>query len=99
MSHPIQAALIGGLGYAATVFHTPLLRSLPDLFTLVHVVDVLHHSNNDDKSNSEDPRKQLPPSFVETFGPTVKFSTRFNDTLEDATIELVRLYSISTEGD
>jgi hypothetical protein len=98
MSHPIQAALIGGLGYAATVFHTPLLQSLPDLFTLVHVVDVLYHNDNDE-SNSKDPINQLPPSFAETFGQNVKFSTRFNDTLEDAAIELVRIYSIATEGD
>jgi hypothetical protein len=94
MSHPIHAALIGGVGYAATVFHTPLLQSLPNVFTLVHVVDVLRHFDG-----SEDPKNLLPPSFVETFGPDVKFSTRFNDTLEDATIELVRLYSAATEGD
>lgn len=97
MSQPIHAALIGGLGYAATVFHTPLLQSMPNVFTLVHVVDILHQFD-DDGSGSEDPRNRLPPSFAETFGPDVKFSTRFNDTLEDATIELVRLYSAATEG-
>jgi len=97
MSHPIRAALIGGLGYAGTVFHTPLLQSLPNLFTLVHVVDVLRHFD-DDGSGSEDSRNRLPPSFVETFGPDIKFSTHFNDALEDRTIELVRPYSAATEG-
>lgn len=93
---PIRTALIGGLGYAGTVFHTPLLQSLPNLFTLAYVVDIVRRSD-DDGSGSDNPDDHFPPSFVETFGSNVKFTTHFNDILEDGTIELVRFYSTATE--
>lgn len=93
---PIRTGLIGGLGYAGTVFHTPLLQSLPDLFLLVHVVDILRPSGGNSGSVNNQ-TGWFPPSFCETYGPNVKFSSSYSNVLEDPDIELVRFYSISTE--
>jgi predicted dehydrogenase len=77
-SPPVQVALIG-LGIAGTVFHTPLVLSLPSLFTLRYVVDI-----TGDPTADKD-------AFVRKYGPDAKFTSKFEDVLSDPEVEIVRL--------
>ncbi|PVG04835.1 NAD(P)-binding protein [Serendipita vermifera] len=76
-SPPVQVALIG-LGIAGTIFHTPLVLSLPNLFTLRYVVDIVG-----------DPSSAGQEAFVEKYGPNAKFTSKFDDVLSDPEIGMV----------
>ena len=79
-SQPIRTALIG-LGIAGSGFHTPLIRSLPVLFTLSYVVDVA--------SSRLRPSGPGDGAFTAKFGANAKFTSEYNQILADQGIELV----------
>jgi predicted dehydrogenase len=77
---PIRAALIG-LGIAGSGFHIPLILSLPELFTLIYVVDV-----------ASSPLRPTGPgdnAFAAKFGANAKFTSNYDQILADQGIELV----------
>lgn len=73
----IRTALIG-LGYAGTAFHTPLLLSLPQLFTICYVVE------------KYPPDELLRENGVsDKFGAQAKLISDYTEALVDPDVELV----------
>jgi len=79
-NQPIRTALIG-LGIAGSGFHTPLILSLPGLFTLSYVIDVA--------SSPLRPSELGDSVFAAKFGANSKFSSEYDQVLADQRIELV----------
>jgi predicted dehydrogenase len=86
---PIRTALIG-LGIAGSGFHTPLIRSLPALFTLSYVVDIA--------SSPLRPSGPVDTAFTAKFGANVKFTSKYDQILADQGIELVSVLSLLPSG-
>jgi predicted dehydrogenase len=85
-TQPIRTALIG-LGIAGSGFHTPLIRSLPALFTLSYVVDVI--------SSPLRPSKLGDSAFTARFGANAKFTSEYDQILADQGIELVSVLCLT----
>lgn len=77
MATPIRTAVVGA-GLAATVFHVPLVLSLPELFVLHSVVE-------------RTPPAEMQPegTIAKKFGVQVKLVHKFEDVLSDPRVELV----------
>lgn len=88
---PIHTALIG-LGYAGTVFHAPLILSLPHLFTIHYIVEKLP------------PDELLQGNTIaDKFGDQARLIADFANVLVDPDVELVsgvlcRSYSCPRTG-
>jgi predicted dehydrogenase len=83
MASPIRTAVIGA-GLAATVFHVPLVLSLPELFVLHSVVE-------------RTPPAEMQPegTIAKKFGVQVKLVHKIEDVLSDPGVELVSLLGFS----
>ncbi|KAG8816352.1 hypothetical protein FRC17_000359 [Serendipita sp. 399] len=101
-SQPIKAAIVG-LGIAGAGFHVPLILSLPELFTLVYVVDSsppsgvittpnrpINGEQTDTDNNDDDDGHEFSytQEFHERFGDTTRYLKEYEQVLQDEQIEL-----------